>query len=84
MATTTAARIDQIDAAIDALLVAMADTSGVEEYQLPSGVRVRRAAFGSTVAKLQELRDCLSRRVASASSRRVRVGSFSLPGGIDR
>lgn len=82
MATSTSDRINQIDAAIDALLVAMADTSGVEEYQLPSGVRVRRAAFGSTVTKLQELRDRLARR--SSSVRRVRVGSMSLPTGIDR
>lgn len=82
MATSTSARIDQIDAAIDALLVAMADTSGVEEYQLPSGVRVRRAAFGPTVAKLQELRDTLARRTSSV--RRVRVGSLGSTGGIDR
>lgn len=82
MATSTSARIDQIDAAIDALLVAMADTSGVEEYQLPSGVRVRRAAFGPTVAKLQEVRDTLARRTSSV--RRVRVGSLGSSGGIDR
>lgn len=83
MAISTSARIDEIDAAISALLDAMTDTSGVEEYQLPSGVRVRRANFGTTVSRLQEIRDRLARSVSSRTGR-VRVGSLGLTGGIDR
>ncbi len=84
MARSTQSLLDQLDDAIYNLQQAMIDTSGVEEYQLPSGVRVRRSAFGSALRSLYSTRADLMRSVSMSSLRRVRVGSLSLAGGIDR
>lgn len=84
MARTTQSLLDQLDDAIYALQAAMIDTAGTEEYQLPSGVRVRRSAFGSALRSLYLTRADLLRSTGMTSIQRVRVGSLSQPAGTDR
>lgn len=65
--------LTQTEAAISGLLVALADVN-CEEYQMPDGRKVRRAAFAQTLTALQALRTQLNREVARTTRSRVSLG----------
>lgn len=65
--------LTQTEAAISGLLVALADVN-CEEYQMPDGRKVRRAAFAQTLTALQGLRTALNREVSRTTRSRVSLG----------
>lgn len=79
---TSASLLAQTEAAIEALLTALADP-GVEEYQL-NGRRVRRPQFGPTLDALIRARDNLRGSVARANHNPVRVVRLGRCQAVDR
>lgn len=65
--------LTQTEAAISGLLTALADVN-CEEYQMPDGRKVRRAAFAQTLTALQSLRTTLQREVSRVTRSRVSLG----------
>ena len=65
--------LTQTEAAISGLLTALADAN-CEEYQMPDGRKLRRAAFAQTLTALQDLRSKLQLEVSRTSRSRVSLG----------
>ncbi len=81
---SAADELAEVEALRSQLRTFMADTSFTEEYQLPNGVRVRRAALKGLLSYYDSRADVLNARVSKASRGRVRVGSLGSVGGIYR
>lgn len=74
---TAASLLTQIDAAIEALLTAIAD-EGVEEWQY-NGQRYRRPAFAQLLDSLFARRDILAQQVSRSASGPVRLVGLRRP-----
>jgi hypothetical protein len=68
--------LDNTEAAINGLLVALADCN-VQEYQLPDGRKLQRVDFGASLTALRAARTELKREVARKSNSPIRVGKLS-------
>lgn len=81
--TTASEQLTSVQAAISAMESQLAGVN-VEEYQLPGGQKVRRAAFDKTLKELYAREKDLLRRVSRASANPLRVGKIGRPRGVDR
>lgn len=67
--------LDNVEAAINGLLLALADCN-VQEYQLPDGRKVQRVEFATSLTALRAARIELKREVAFKSASPIRLGKI--------
>jgi hypothetical protein len=67
--------LDQTEAAISGLLLALADCN-VQEYALPDGRKIQRVEFATSLKALQDARSVFKREISFQSGSRVRVGKL--------
>lgn len=67
--------LDNVEAAINGLLTALADCN-VQEYQLPDGRKVQRVEFATSLNALRTARTELKREVGRKATSPVRIGKL--------
>ena len=67
--------LDNVETAINSLLVALADAN-VQEYQLPDGRKLQRVDFATSLDALREARRQLKQEISYSNGSRVRVGKL--------